>query len=483
MIYGFMLFLYLILMLLVGVGVSKWIGDAEDWWIAGRQLNIPLSVGTYFATIVSTVSVIGYLGYYYNIGWGGWWNWAGTALTTLIAAGWFAAKLRRFGKVTLPDFLEARYGKTQRTIGAIVILIATVFFTCAQLVGASVLINVATGIPINIAVVIVGVVFIIFTMLGGMFAVAWTDTISSAIILIGVWILMFVSLDKVGGFKQLHLTLAQTNPSALDPFAGGKMHIGIIISWILTWGIGNFGAPQFITRFYACKDEHVARMSQGWTGLTFMLFYVPVMLIALSGMVLIPGIAESDAVAPTLIKQLLHPVWGGVVMAGILAAAISTADSVLLLAGTTVTRDIYPKFINPNAGQQELLRLSRIVTVVIGGLAVFGTIFIQSTVMWIQATMVGILGSILAVPVILGFAWKRANSTGALAAMITGCITAIVWYVLGKPFGIFPILPSLITSVIAMVVGSLATAPPSNEIVKMFFAEEDIITGNPSFNG
>lgn len=471
MIYGSIMIIYLIVMLVVGLLVSRKISNAEDWMVAGRTLNIPLSVGTYFATIVSSVSVVGYMGYYYGIGWGGWWNWAGTAITTLLAAGFFATKIRRFGKVTLPDFLEERYGKIHALLGSIMIFMSTLFFTCAQLVGGSVLLNVTTGIPVNLSILLIGAVFIFFTIKGGMLAVAWTDTISSALILIGVWALMFVSLNKVGGFQQLHITLAEVNPNALDPFAGGAMKWGIIISWMVTWGLGNFGAPQFITRFYACKDERTARMSQGWTGLTLMFFYGPLMLAGLAGTLLVPGIVGSDQVAPTLIKELLNPVAGGIVMSAILAACISTADSVLLLAGTTAANDIYKKYINKDVSAEELLKISRKATLFIGIFAMIMTMFMTSTVMWIQATMLGLLGSTLAVSVIFGFLWKKSNSEGALAGMIVGIGTAILWYILGKPFGWFPILPAVITSAIANIVVSLATKPLSKEIENKFFGE------------
>lgn len=473
MIYSLMMLLYLIIILLAGIFVSKYVKNADDWAVAGRSLGIIPSTGTYFATIVSTVSVMGYLGYYYQLGWGGWWNWAGTAISTIIFAGWFAARLRRFGKVTLPDFLEERYGKIHSGIAAVLILFSTLLFTCAQLVGSSVLVNVATGIPVNTAIIIIGVVFIIFTITGGMISVAWTDTISTALILIGVFILTFVSLGKVGGFKELHLTLAQIEPEALDPFAGGAMTWGLAISWCITWGIGNFGVPQIMTRFYSCKDEHVARMSQGWTGFTLLLFYVPTMLIGLSGKILFPGITNPDAVAPIMVKELLSPVLGGIVLASILAASVSTADSVLLLSGTTAVRDIYQKFINPNnTDSKKILKISRYATLIIGVLAIISTMFMTSTVMWIQANMVGILGSMLAMTVIIGFAWKRSNAQGGLAGMIVGIVTAIIWYALQKPFGWFPILPSIFTSTLANILVSLATPLPNKEIINRFFGDQ-----------
>lgn len=409
---------------------------------------------------------------FHSIGWAGWWNWAGTIVTTIICAAWFAARLRRYGKVTLPDFFEDRYGRAHSILAACLIMVAAMFFVCAQLVACGTLINISTGIPFTLALIIVGTVFILYTMYGGMFAVAWTDTFCTALIFIGTWIMAFTMLGKVGGFEGLHLELAKVKPTALDPVAGGQMGLGLIISWIVTWGIGNFGSPHFVTRFYACKDERVARISQGWTGLTFVFFFFPLMIAGLGAIIVIPGVTKLDTITPTILTEYLNPWLGGIVMAGILSAAVSTASGILLMAGTTFTRDFYQKLICTDADTVKLLSMSRKVTLIIGIMAMIMSIYIQSTVMWIQANMVGIMGAALAMPLLIGFAWKRANAAGGMAGILVGIITAAIWYALGKPFGWFPILPGVVTSTIAMIVVSLATQPTPVQIQNQFFPNQ-----------
>jgi len=429
-------------------------------------------VGTYFATIISTVSVVGYMGYYYMYGWGGWWNWAGTGLTSFIAALWFARRLRSFGQITLPDLLEARYGRAQSVLGGVVILVAMVFFTCAQLVGSAAIVTTAMpNIDRTTAVIVIGLVFILFTALGGMEAVAWTDTFCSVVILLGVWVLMYVLVGEAGGVAAIHRKLAEVKPSALDPFAGGAISFGVAMSWFFTWGLGNFGAPQFSTRIYAARTPEIAAKSQAYVAVTFIFIYLPLMLIALAGIILVPGIEKADAVAPTLIQKFMNPWVGGLIMAGVLGAAISTADSVLLLAGTTFVRDILQKMSSKSYSSAALLRIARITTVIIGIIAIVSTINMTTSVMWIQANMVGIMGSMLSVVVLAAFAWKRANSQGGMAAMIVGLVTAIVWEYLKRPMGWFPILPSLVTGLAALVVVSLMTPPPSRDVIERFFGE------------
>lgn len=466
--------LFLLSLLVVGLVASRSVKDEEDWMLAGKSLGVLPLTGTYFATIVSSVSVVGYLGYYYEIGWGGWWNFAGTAVTTLICALWFARKIRSFGKVTLSDYLAERYGEKHAFVGAVMISVVMVFFVSAQLVGSSAVLSSITGLNRTFAIVALGALFMIFTITGGMKAVAWTDTFCAFIIILGLLLMLPKALNLVGGAKQLHQTLAVENPSALDPFAGGKMPLGLIISWILTWGIGNFGAPQFITRFNSAKDVKSAEISQGFVGILLLIAYIPLMLIALSAMVYFPGIEGSDNVAPFVIDKLLSPGLGGFVISGILAASISTASSVLLMGSTTFVNDIYKKKINKEADSAMLLKVSRLTTTAVAVVAVIIAINSNSTIMWIQSNAVGFMGSMLAVIVLGGFAWKRANAQGAAAAMLVGFLTATIWYILGKPFGWFPILPSLVTSLIALVVVSLMTPAPEKEILDKFFTETAI---------
>lgn len=463
---------FLILLFLIGLFVSKRIKNDQDWFVAGRNLGVVPLVGTYFATIISAVSVIGYFGYYYSYGWAGWWNWAGTALTSMIAALWFAEKLRKFGQTTLPDLLAARYGKVHSIIAGIVILVAMLFFTSAQLTGSAAVVTTSMGIDRTTAIIVIGTIFILFTVMGGMEAVAWTDTFCSAIILIGVWLLSYNAVNEAGGVVKIHKTLAQIKPSALDPFANGAIPLGVAMSWFLTWGIGNIGAPQFSTRIYSAKDPKTAALSQAWTGITFIFFYLPLMLAALAGIVLFPGLTgAADTYAPTIIQKVMGPWGGGIMMAGILAASISTADSVLLLAGTTFVRDIVQRCSSRQFMPQQTLKMARITTFIIGILAIFFTIRTNQGVMWVQANAVGYMGSMLSVVVLAAFAWKRANAQGALAAMIVGILTAAIWGYLNRPFGWFPILPSLFTCTLTLVIVSKLTPPPSQKVIDQFFKE------------
>ena len=254
----------------------------------------------------------------------------------------------------------------------------------------------------------------------------------------------------------------------LETFPNG---VWPVLSLVGTWAFGNFGVPHFVTRAYIAKDERTARLAQGWAGVALLVFNIPCGLIGLAGIILCPGIEAQDIVTLTLLGEFVPPVVGGITMAAVLAAAVSTADSVLLLAGTTATHDIYRRHINPNADPAKLLKMSRIVTLVIGILATVAALLISGSIMWVQAYCVTLLGSAMAAPVIIGLAWKRANAKGGLASSLCGVATAIIWYMLGQPFGVMPMLPAFGVGCIVMIAVSLLTEKPPKEVVEHFFPE------------
>lgn len=469
MIYIIVVLVYFLALLVVGKIASRGVSSGDDWAVAGRSLGVWSSAASYFTTVLSAVSFIGFMGYYYQFGWGGWWNWAGTLICTILFAGFFAARLRRFGGVTISDFLDRRFGRLHGALAAVLILFSTILFTMAQLVASASIIKIVTGIPEWLSIIIVGLVFLGFTVTGGMKSVAWTSVLTSILIIFGAYALMIAVLGKTGGFWELHRKVYETDPTLLDPFAGGNIGIGLALSWCVTWGIGNFGLPQLITKFNSCKDEKTARYSQGISGILFVLFYLPLMVIGLGMRVLLPGITNTDSVASVAMLKMVSPLIGGIVLAAILGAAISTAASVLLQSGTTATRDLYQKFINPKADSKKVLLISKLTTLAVGIIAIVLSLFNSSTVLMIQSNMVGVLGSMLAMTIILGFTWRRSNAQGGMAGMVVGIVTAIIWYILGQPFGWMPILPAIVTSTAANVVVSLLTPAPPQDVVTEFF--------------
>jgi len=469
------LIVYLLLTFLIAGWGLKVTHSSEDYWVAGRSLGVIVSVGTYFATLISSWSVLGATGYFYNMGWGGYWQFGGTILTSVFAASWFGAKIRSTGYVSLPDILAARYySNGVRVLTGLLVLVACIMFLTVQALGAGVILNQITGISQNAGILIGVIIFLVFTVTGGMHSVAWTDFAQAVIIFVGVLAAVVIGLGKVGGFGAMHLELAAKDPVWLDPYSGGKMGLIMIINWFVIWGVGNLGTPQFMSRFLACKDTKVVRLSQGITAFCFAAFYFLIGIMGGLAKIFFPGITDSATVGPAFVTGMLPPIVGAIIMSALMAAAMSTASSVLLVAATTFARDFYQCIFKKDVSDKQLVFMSRLVTVIISIAALFFALMKISTIFWLQPNMVATMGASIGTALVAGFAWKRANKEGAIASISSGIIVTTLWFAfkLKSVTGLHPVIPGTLAAIAFMILVSLLTQAPPKEVIEEFFPEK-----------
>ena len=449
--------LFMVGLAVIGILISRGVKSSEDWMVAGKSLGkIPMA-GTYFATIISATSIMSYMGYYYLNGWSGWWNAAGTLMTSFLACLYFARKLRSTECNTLPEFIEKRYSRTYSILTAFLVVLCCTALLSNQVTGAVILLQSFVSWSTVTCCIVLLLVFIVFTCIGGMKAVAWTDTICSLIIIVGVWMIAISFLSRVGGFAAMNKGIAAVNPDLVKGFSV-KIPPLTALSWVITWGICNFGAPQFVARFFSAESPEVASKSQGITGIGLLLFYVPLVIIGLCGILIHPDIAKQDKVFTTLVTTEVTPIIGAIMLAAVVAAIISTADSLLLLVATTFAHDFYCK-VKKNVPDKEELLVSRIATIVFGVGAVVLTFYINDTIQTVQAKAVTLMGSALAVITMVGVAWKKANKISGTIAGLCGFATACYWYYLGQPYGVMAALPACaVCFVVIMVVTPMCPA-------------------------
>jgi sodium/proline symporter len=409
------------------------------------------------------------------MGWAGYWQFGGTILTSVFASVWFGSKLRSTGYVTLSDVLAARYySKGIRLLTGLLVVFASIIFLTVQAMGAGVILNQVTGLPTNIGVIIGVAIFMFFTVTGGMHSVAWTDFLQAVIIVGGVTAAVIIGLIEVGGFGAMHATIAEISPEWLDPFGNGKMGLVMIINWYIIWGIGNLGTPQFMSRFFACKNVNTVRLSQGLTAVVFAVFYFLIGMMGGLAKIYFPGIEDANMVGPTFVTGMLPPIVGAIIMSALLAAAMSTASSVLLVGATSFTRDIYQKVLEKDVDDDGLVKISRIVTIVISLGALIFALMEISTIFWLQPNMVATMGAALATSLIAGFAWKGATKEGAYTSIISGTLVSMIWFVfkLQATTGLHPVIPGTLSAIIGMILVSKLTENPPQEVIDEFFNKE-----------
>jgi len=484
--YTLIIALYFMGLLLIGVWLNKRVKSKKDYFIARGKLG-PATIGFSFsATQMSGSTYMGAIGTEKILGY----NFAPAGLSSA-AAPWFSYillgdRLRKVASkiksVTIADIFEARYySKSASLICTIIMLIAFIPMIAAQLKAAGNVFEVLLGIPYLAGLFIFGGIVILYTILGGMFAVAWTDLFQGAIMIVGFLILTPVAISAAGGFSEMHRQYAQLNPGAISFL--GKMPAVWVVSSFIVWGFFQIGgSPASVTRFLIPEDDKTLKGAMVYSVIFQSFIYVSATLVAIAGGVMLPELARPDLTVPMMISQLLPPVIGGIIIAAVLGAMMSTIDSILLLAGSLVVENIYIKYMGRNNDRGKGLKIARWVTLVIGILALLVALKPPAAILWIVTMSFSLMASSFTFPFLLGLWWSRTTKEGGIAGMIGGAVSCVFWYVLGYMkyqsfdnwlWGIWPAIFGSVISLILIVVISKITSPPPPDVKEIFFEDTE----------
>ena len=413
---------YFLGMITIGLISRRKAKGADDFFVAGRRGSTLFITGSLLATIVGGSATVGMAGRSFDWGLTGiWWLLVGS-IGLVVLGIFFARKVREFGLYTLPGLVEKQYDGRVALAGSALIVVAWIGIIAGQIVAAGTIMSVlGIGDPILWMVIFSGV-FIVYTILGGQQAIIRTDTIQTVIIFAGIFGGLAFLLSNLGGFTGLKNSLPPEQFAfPLSSKFGGYDLIKFLLLVGLTYTVG----PDMYSRLFCARDGRVARKSVFWTAFLIIPFALGITLIGMGASALFPEIAAEQAF-PTVIKEVLPPFMGGVVLAALLCAVMSSADTCLLSASTILTVDVIKRF-KPALGQQQVLSISRWGIVVLGlgslalALALKGVINAL-----LFAYTVYTAGIIL--PVIAGFYRERLKLTplGALAAVIGGGTAALI---------------------------------------------------------
>ncbi len=467
---------YLVLMLALGYYAYRITNDLSDYVLGGRSLGPGVTALSAGASDMSGWLLLGLPGAVYASGLGELWIGVGLVAGAFLNWLFVAGRLRRFTEVakdslTIPDFLENRfYDKTRmlRVISAIVILIFFTLYISAGLVGGGLLFQSTFGMEYSTALIVGAVVIISYTFLGGFLAVSWTDFFQGILMFLTLLVVPMFVVVLVGGWGQAEREITAIDPS-YSTVLEGMTFLGMIS--LLAWGLGYFGQPHILARFMAIRSvEEMPRamtIGMGW------------MILALIGAVATGymGIAyfadapieESETILIELIRTLFNPWVAGILMAAILAAIMSTIDSQLLVSASALTNDFYKGFIRPSASDQEMVWVGRGAVIVVSIVALVLAMDPEAGVLDLVAYAWGGFGAAFGPVIILSLYWKRMTGVSAMAGMVVGAVTVIVWEQLsGGLFDVYEIVPGFIFCTLTIVVVSLLGKEPSDEVQKQF---------------
>ena len=453
---------YLGCMLYVGYRCSKNNNDSADFYLGGRKLGPLVTAMSAEASDMSSWLLMGLPGLAYLTGVAdAGWTAIGLAIGTYLNWRIVAKRIRRYthvagNSITLPSFFSNRYRdekKILQSIGAIFIVIFFIPYTASGFAACGKLFSSMFGINYQVAMVISALIIVGYTTLGGFLAASTTDFIQSIIMSIALVIVFIFGINVAGGVSAV-VENAQSLPGYLtmhttyDPVSGTEQPYPIIsIVSMIAWGLGYFGMPHILLRFMAIEDEEKLKLSRrvatGWVVISLavavLIGIIGLAMTAAGELIPLEGSASETIIVKIadLMSQhgVLPALLAGTILAGILASTMSTADSQLLAASSSVSSDLLGDFLKKKTGKKGSMFADRITLLIIALIAVFLARDPNSSVFNIVSFAWAGFGAVFGPVVLFALFWKRSNWQGALAGMISGGAMVFIWKYLVRPLG------------------------------------------------
>jgi len=460
--------IYLLMILGVGTWTYRLTKTQEDFIIAGRKLNPWVAAFSERASGESAWLLLGLPGAVFLVGLIEIWTAIGCILGIAFAWSVIAKDLRvkteEYGAITLPEFFSRNFALEDNRIKIVATFIVIFFYSLyvsAQFNGAGKTLNVSFGIPHITGIIIGAIVIVFYTLMGGFFAVAWTDFLQAIIMIVTLVALPVVGFIAIlqGGFD-FNFTLS----SLVGTNRGWTAFAGVIGG--LSWGLGYTGQPHLITRYMAIKDPEKVRISRNIAILWSIPAFFGAFFIGAVGRVLVSqgGLSDVEQLMPHLATNLF-PLWfAGILISGAIAAMMSTADSQLLVVTSAFSEDIYHDTFKKKISQKALLRTSRLITLLVGIIAFILAVVSKKLIFTMVSYAWSGLGASFGPALLLSLKWPRTTGDGVLAGMITGAVSTIMW--INTPIlnnFITVRFASFILATIAVVMVSLLTQKRKNK--------------------
>ncbi|RPF47494.1 sodium/proline symporter [Hydrogenoanaerobacterium saccharovorans] len=485
---------YLLLIVAIGILFGKHNKTSEEFYIGGRGLGPWVTAMSAEASDMSGWLLMGLPGLAYATGLAdAAWTAVGLALGTYLNWVFTARPLRIYTQVaknsiTVPDYFSNRFHDSKKilmNIAALFILLFFVVYTASGFVACGKLFASLFGFNYAASMVVSAIIVVVYTVVGGFLAESVVDFVQGTLMFVVLITIVTIGANAAGGFAQViadgsaregYLSLFQIN--SLETGAALNFDIIKILSG-LAWGLGYFGMPHVLLRFMAIRDARELKKSRRIGSTWCVISLIMAVLIGIIGRALYPTLLAGAAVENIFIemcKRLLDtgllPILAGVMLCGILAAQISSSDSQLLLASSAVAQNFFKGLVKPKATEKEIMKVSRITLVSVAVVAALFALNPNSSVFRIVSFAWAGFGATFGPLIIFSLYWKRINLAGAIAGMVGGGVTVVLWKVLisklGGIFSVYELLPAFIVSCLCIYIVSKVTAEPSKEIYAEF---------------
>jgi len=452
---GAVFIVYAGIMLWIGYIVSRSTHSPTDFFLANRSLKAWVTAVSSTASSESAWAVLGTVGLAYKDGLSALWFFPGCLLG--YGLNWFfvAERLRKYSRekkiITIPDYLETHFTDNThliRIISVIIIFACMMAYIAAQFLAIGKTFDAIFDIPHLVSIPIGGTIIIIYTMMGGFRAVAWTDFIQGLIMVVGLVVLSLAAVIELGGFSVIAQKVNEAAPTALT-LMGGKtipVFLGSMVG-LLGIGLGYPGQPHVITRYMAAKDSKTIKKGMwiafGWGTL----MYSSAILLGICGQVLFPGLADAEHLFPIAAENLLPVFFTAIVLTGVLAAIMSTVSSQIIVAASAIAHDIYNKVIHVSLTSSQIIKISRLTIFVIGLGAMLVALMDTRVIFWFVLFAWSGLGASFGPVILFTLYSKKITRNGAIGGMLTGFFTTITWKTTGLSDAIiYELVPAFLLS-------------------------------------
>jgi SSS family solute:Na+ symporter len=421
---------YAVLLVLAGAYVSRRVRSSGDFFVAGRGLSSGLVFVTLLAANIGAGSTVGATGLGYRFGLSAWW-WSGSAALGSVGLGLFVApRLHRLaaqhGFLTVGDYLEARYDRSVRGLIGAVLWLGTLSILAGQLIAMAWAFEVVAGLPKTWGCLLGGAILVAYFSRGGLVASVWVNLIELVMLLVGFALAVVFAWFAVGGWPRLSVA---GGPGYTDGFGMGP---GPILGLLLILGPSFMVSPGLVQKTYGAKSAGAARSAVLWNAAALAAFAFIPPLLGMAARVLHPQLVNPELALPLLMRSDALPPWlGGLGLAALFAAEISTADAVLFMLSTSLAQDLYRTFLNPGADDALLLRVSRWTSFGAGCVGALLAVVLPSVVDALKS-FYGILTAALFVPLVAGLLSDRPRAVHARAAVVLAVGTYLTAQLLAR---------------------------------------------------
>jgi sodium/proline symporter len=462
------LVLYLGILFGIGFWARTQSRTIKGYFLAGKSLPSWVIAFSSNATGESAWLLLGLTGMGYLVGVHAFWivlgEVFGVTIAWLYVARPFKAQTDRFDSITVPDYLETRFRDDRnlfRKLAAVIIFSMVAFYTAAQLTAAGKAFDIFLGTGYLNGVLIGAAIVMFYTAVGGFKAVAYSDLFQGLLMLSCLFVLPVVGIVAAGGWSSMIDNLGAQNPFLLTPMGSEGLSVKGIVAVLGFMGIGLafLGAPQLLARFMSARNDRELVRASLPAVVCIIVFDVGAILSGMAGRALFPGLGDPESVLPVMSQALFHPVFTGIFLVVILAAMMSTIDSLLILASSTLIRDVLQKTLGSRASDARLATYGKLATLLLGSAAVALAVTEAKVIFWFVLFAWSGLACAFAPPVLCALFWQGTTRQGALAGMAGGFIVTVAWAAFFKAsfHDLYEMIPGFAAGLLLTVAVSLGT--------------------------